>query len=210
MLATGGEDTVIRLWGVSGGEPLAALNGHHLTVRSLVFSPDGGMLISGGSDNCVLLWGIPSGELLKGLNEHSNVVTSLAVSGDGRVLAAASWDRTVRMWIMPEAKPWGTLEQHTGPVTCLATDPESRMLVSGGHDCTVVLWNFQSGIFRRPTIRQDMDRLESLVEQPSNANEQKWLDFLVAQMRRRWRFDIEVDRGASKIEVGEFDIEVEG
>lgn len=106
--------------------------------------------------------------------------------------------------------PWGILEDHKGPVTCLATDPESRILVSGGHDCSVVMWNFQSGIFRRPTIRDDMDKVESLIEKNVADNEKPWLDFLMAQMRWRWRFDIEVFDGISRIEAGEFDIEVAG
>ena len=82
------------------------------------------------------------------------------------------------------------------------------MLVSGSHDCTVIMWNFQSGIFRRPTTRLDMERIESLVDKSKDNNEQSWLDFLLAQMRWRWRFDIELDPAASSIEVGEFDIEV--
>ncbi len=148
------------------------------------------------------------GTLLKRLKGHTNMVYSLAMSGDGRVLASGGWDRTVRLWIMPEGKPWGTLEERPGPVTCLATDPESRVLVSGSHDSTVTLWNFQSGIFRRPTTRQDMERVLGLSETSVDQGERDWLTFLLAQMQWRWRFDIEIDLGPAKIEVGEFDIEL--
>jgi len=126
------------------------------------------------------------------------------------VLASGSWDKTVRLWIMPQGKAWGMLQESAGPVTCLATDPESRMLVSGSHDSTVTMWNFQSGIFRRPTTREEMGRVEGLSRKPEDEGERSWLDFLLAQMRWRWRFDIEIDRTPARIEAGQFDIEIDG
>lgn len=210
LLATGGEDGSVLLWSIPEGDLIDRLIGHSMTVRSLVFTPDGSLIVAAGSDESVTLWSVTDRVLLKRLTGHTNVVSSLAVSGDGRVLASGSWDRSVRLWILPEGKAWGRLEEHSGPVTCLATDPESRVLVSGGHDCTVMMWNFQSGILRRPTVRQDMDRVERLTEMPMNEVERAWIDFLLAQMRRRWRFDIEVDHAPARIEAGEFDIEIEG
>lgn len=208
ILATGGEDTTVRLWHVPSGNLLATLHGHTMMVRSLVFSPDQTMLASGGSDDDIILWSVSGLTLLKKLKGHTNRVYSLAMSGDGRVLASGGWDRTVRLWIMPEGRPWGTLEERPGPVTCLATDPESRVLVSGSHDSTITLWNFQSGIFRRPTSREDMERVTSLSQTSIDPGERNWLSFLLAQMQWRWRFDIEIDLGPAKIQVGEFDIEL--
>lgn len=210
LLATGGEDGTVLLWSVPDGKLMNRLDGQSMTVRALVFTPDGALLAGGGSNESVVLWSLPDGTLLRSLRGHTNVVSSLAVSGDGRVLASGSWDRSVRLWILPEGKAWGTLQEHSGLVTCLATDPESRVLVSGGHDCTLMMWNFQSGILRRPTARQDMDRVERLAEMPMNGVERTWVNFLLAQMRWRWRFDIEVAYGPAPIEAGEFDIEIEG
>ncbi len=130
------------------------------------------------------------------------------MSGDNRVLAAGCHDATIRLWILPEFKTWGELREHEGPVTCLATDPESRTLVSGGHDCMVAVWNFQSGILRRPTTRPDMEKLESLSRISLNQSEKAWIDFVMAQMRNRWQFDVEIHSGADEISIGEFDIEI--
>ncbi|MDQ7783483.1 MAG: HEAT repeat domain-containing protein [Desulfomonilaceae bacterium] len=210
VLATGGEDAAVKLWSVPRGELLAVLRGHSMTVRSLVFTPDGAVIAGGSSDNDVILWNSGDGTMVRKLTGHSNVVTSLAISNDGRVLASAGWDRSVRLWVMPEGTPWGILEGHSGPVTCLTTDPESRILVSGSHDCSVMMWNFQSGIFRRPTTRRDMDRLESSTHKPANQDEQHWLDFLIAQMKWRRRFDIEIDAAPARIEIGRYDIEIQG
>lgn len=210
ILATGGEDTAIRLWEIHSGEPAGTLLGHRLTVRSLVFFPDGLTLASAGSDNEVMLWNLPTGQKSATLTGHDNVVSSLVVSGDGRVIASAGWDRTIRLWIMPEGVHGATLTNHLGPVTCLAGDPESRILVSGSHDCTVVQWNFQSGIFRRPAAREDMDLVSDLRKSSHSSVDAAWLDFLHAQMMWRWRYDIELSEGHPVIQAGEFDIELNG
>lgn len=209
LLATGGEDTTVRLWNVRDGRYLTTLGTHRMTVRSLTFSPDGLMLASGGFDDDVVLWHVPDRRHMTTLRGHRHGVYALAVSGDGRLLASGSWDGTVGLWILPHGKLGGVLDQHNQPVTCLATDPESRVLASGSHDNTITLWHFQSGIFRRPTTRKDMQRVEDLLKGTVDPLERTWLEFLLGQMQWRFRFDIEIDQRTSRIEVGEFDIEIE-
>jgi WD40 repeat protein len=41
----------IKLWDVAGGDQLAALGGHKVTVTALAFSPDGELLASAGSES---------------------------------------------------------------------------------------------------------------------------------------------------------------
>ena len=48
MLASGSDDSTIRLWDVVAGVHRRTLTGHEGGVRSLVFSPDGGILASEG------------------------------------------------------------------------------------------------------------------------------------------------------------------
>ena len=59
-LATGGQDTTVRLWDINTGEHLRTLNGHTDDVWSVVFSPDGRTLASGSQDGTVLLWEVAS------------------------------------------------------------------------------------------------------------------------------------------------------
>jgi WD40 repeat protein len=207
---TAGEDKVIRLWDVTRMEETAVLSGHEKMIRALVVTPDGKLLISSGSDEDIFMWDMETGGLIRKLEGHTNVAPSMAISGDGRILASAGWDETVRLWILPEGKPWGVLKGHFGPVTCLATDPESRVLISGGHDGRVMMWNFQSGIFRRPTTRADLDRMEELIKESVSEPERRWTNFLHQQMRLRWRHDIEIDAGPERMEIGAFDIEISG
>ena len=56
QLASGSEDSTVRLWDAETGACLKTLEGHDSTVFSVRFSPNGRMVLSGSSDRKVRLW----------------------------------------------------------------------------------------------------------------------------------------------------------
>jgi WD40 repeat protein len=59
VLATGGEDRMIRLWELPSGRPLAEWEAHDGHVTALHYRPEGGTLVSGGTDGTFKLWDLP-------------------------------------------------------------------------------------------------------------------------------------------------------
>ena len=55
-IATGGNDTTIRLWNAETYELMLELRGHDLYVKAIAFSPDGSMIVSGSGDTSVRVW----------------------------------------------------------------------------------------------------------------------------------------------------------
>src|SRR5262245_15487417 len=96
MIATGSDDSNIRLWDIAGGELARTLEGHQGLVRSVAWSGDGQWLASGAQDGTVRLWEASSGRLVRTLEGHQGSVWSVAWSGDGQWLASGAVDRTVR------------------------------------------------------------------------------------------------------------------
>ena len=70
-------------------------------ATSIVFSPDGAILVSGSYDATIRLWDIGTGEQLETFEGHTFSITSVAVSPNGSTIASGSFDGTVLLWTFP-------------------------------------------------------------------------------------------------------------
>lgn len=70
-------------------------------ATSIVFSPDGEVLVSGSYDATIRLWDTATGEQLHTFEGHTYSITSVAVSPDGATIASGSFDGTVILWAYP-------------------------------------------------------------------------------------------------------------
>ena len=61
FLASGSEDTTVRLWDAATGALVRTLAGHTDAVGSAAWSPDGRFLASGSLDATIRIWGVPAG-----------------------------------------------------------------------------------------------------------------------------------------------------
>ncbi len=213
VLASGSWHNTVRLWGLPDGALLKTLEGHESYFNCLATSPDGRVLASGSVDHTVRLWSLPDGAPLKTLKGHTDMVWCLAVSPDGRMLASGGTDKTVRLWSLPDGAPLKTLEGHTERVSSLAISRDGQILASGSFDHTVRLWTLDP-FSRLPIGQTNLEDLalvqETLHDGNLSAEERNCLEFIVALMRWRRQFDIEVGEALRRIEIGEFDIEIEG
>jgi WD40 repeat protein len=170
-LATGGFDSLVKLWDVATGTERCTLVGRptkpasrHQIVGSLTFSPDGGLLVAGfghanlfnvsGHEHVVKVWQVSSGQEVCILEGHRNTVPALAFTPDGKLLATASHDGTVKLW---EVGSWREVRTLTAPgshnrVQAMAVSADGRTLATGGEDGAVRLWDVTTGT-ERGTLR---------------------------------------------------------
>jgi WD40 repeat protein len=97
MLASGSADGNIYLWELPAGSIQHILSGHNGAIRSLAFTPDGGILFSGSSDGTVRMWRVSTGESL-GTLRLRGIVNSLSISPNGALLAIGSEDGILQLW----------------------------------------------------------------------------------------------------------------
>ncbi|EMR89727.1 putative vegetative incompatibility protein het-e-1 protein [Botrytis cinerea BcDW1] len=145
VIASGSDDTTIRLWDVATGESLQTLEGHWRSVKSVAFSPDGKMIASGSSDNTIRLWDISTGKSLQTLEGHSNRVNSIAFSPNGKMIASGSSDNTIRLWDISTGESLQTFEGHSQLVDSIAFSPDGKVVASSSDDTTIRFWDVATG-----------------------------------------------------------------
>jgi WD40 repeat protein len=101
LIATVGNDHLVKLWSLESGKPLGVLAGHECHVYCVLFHPDGKSIVSADLKGVVCHWEIDSGKLVrkldasaiykydKGFRADCGGVRSMAFRADGAQLACA-------------------------------------------------------------------------------------------------------------------------
>lgn len=77
ILASGGPESVVRLWDPRSGKPITKFVGHTDLVRSILISEDANIILSASSDATVKMWSVTGGRCLHTLTMHNDSVWSL-------------------------------------------------------------------------------------------------------------------------------------
>jgi Tol biopolymer transport system component len=101
LIASGSADQSAQVWTWDPvGKEFHLLTryiGHHATVNTLAWSPDGSRIASGDSAGQVHIWQSQTGAKLLSFQPHQGEVSSLAWSPEGQYLASAGWDQVVHV-----------------------------------------------------------------------------------------------------------------
>ena len=107
-LLAAGSYKLIRIWEVATGNILLSVNPdthkgdniwpYNLYPESLVFSPDGAILVSGLVGGAIQLWEVKTGDKIAVLDGHTQQVETLGFSSDGKTLVSTAADGTILLW----------------------------------------------------------------------------------------------------------------
>jgi WD40 repeat protein len=142
------------------------IDGHLLSVNSVVFSPDGKTLAS-ASGMTVKVWDPEPGVLRQMLEGHLSCVYTISFSLDGKTLASASDDGIVKLWDVGLGVELQTLKGYSGKVTSLAFSPDGKTLASAS-GMTVKLWDAASGAVQR-TLKDHSDPVSVVAFSPDGS-----------------------------------------
>ena len=122
------------------------LEGHTDAVRSVAFSPDGGMLASGSFDGTIKLWNVANGDLINTLEGHEEAVRGVAFSPDGKRLASASFDQTVNIWSLPNGELLHSFHAHAASINkILFTPGKDNTIATASLDNSIRIWDIETG-----------------------------------------------------------------
>jgi U3 small nucleolar RNA-associated protein 12 len=98
ILASGGADKTIKIWGLDFGDTHRTLHGHTDSITDLRFVRRTHYFFTCSKDYSVRYWDGDRFEQILLLNGHSAEVNCLAISRTGAFVLSAGMDRQVRVW----------------------------------------------------------------------------------------------------------------
>ena len=163
MIASAGEDAMIRLWSPNGRElkpPLKLKD----SVTSVSFSPDSKMIASGSKDGKVTLWN-PDDNKHESWQAHDVPINSVSFSPDGQKIASAGAEPIIKLWNR-EDKSLIPIKGHTGEVSSVSFSPNGEVIASASRDKTVKLWSKEGKPLR--TFKGHTDLVKSVSFSPDS------------------------------------------
>jgi uncharacterized protein with WD repeat len=137
LVASCGDDAVIRIWDIEKGKEIKNLPGHTRIVWSVKFSPYGNYLASSSYDFTFRIWDLRTGNVTWDNHSHKETVVDLAFSHNGNSLVTTSDDKTIKSWDWKNHRLLKTMcvPEH---VQAVAFSPDDKWIITGGRDKPLV------------------------------------------------------------------------
>lgn len=157
LIASSGNDKVVKIWNATGGNLLQNLIGHIHYVWSLAYL-DNGLIASGSVDRTIKIWEISTGNLkftlpkssicdqtkrvcnFNNIVGHTSNINTLSAMPNSR-LVSGSFDKTVRVWNILNGDLVKTFRGHNKTVKTVLYLPFNSLIASESLDGTVRIWD---------------------------------------------------------------------
>lgn len=163
-VASGGPESIVRVWDTRTGKRTTKLVGHTDNIRDILMSQDGTTILTASSDRTVKVWSTVAGRCMYTLTPHDASVWSL-FSSDPDLSVFYSSDKN---GLIAKTDTRDTIELDDGISVAIAQEAEGvHKLVQAGH----CIWAATS----RPSINRwtDVETKEAEMEVPENYSVQR-------------------------------------
>jgi serine/threonine protein kinase len=145
-LATGSDDSTVRLWDAASGAAQVILKGHSSAVFSVAFTRTGKSIISGGGDRTLRLWDLTRPIEPPALLRLNGSPRRAPLSHDDRTVAVANANQDVELWDLASRSLRHKLLGHHATVLAIAFAPDDKTLATGDTGGHIRLWDPATGM----------------------------------------------------------------
>ncbi|CAG9572248.1 conserved hypothetical protein [Leishmania major strain Friedlin] len=134
------EDASITLNNFGVGSEVGIFTGHHDTIISATFSPDGKYLATASKDEMMILWDVTTTKILLTF-AHPKVVICCCFGPDSKHLVSGCQDRVCRLWDTKRGREWMNYTEHEGIIIAIAFSPDGNYVCSASADRSLRVWS---------------------------------------------------------------------
>lgn len=138
VLATGGNDGLVKLWDAATFAPLRTIEAQRHAIYCLAFDAEGKRLASSSADRGAKIWDVASGAPISAFTKHTYPVTTIRFAPDGRRVCSTSYQRPkggeVRVWDAATGEEITVLQSGYAPITCSHWNADGTKIVAASWD----------------------------------------------------------------------------
>jgi WD repeat-containing protein 48 len=131
ILASGGPESVVRLWDPKTGKNITKFVGHADNIRSILMSDDGSTIMTASSDRTVKVWSVTAGRCMHTLTMHNDSVWSL-YSDHPQLFVFYSSDRS-GMIAKTDTRHAADWDEGLSVAVCQEHDGVTRVIAANGN-----------------------------------------------------------------------------
>ncbi|KAI1480546.1 WD40 repeat-like protein [Daldinia eschscholtzii] len=131
ILASGGPESIVRLWDPKSGKRITKLVGHTDNIRAILMNEAGDTVMTASSDQTIKVWSVTAGRCMYTLTMHNDSVWSL-FSEDPELAVFYSSDRS---GLIVKTDTRGTVEMDEGLSVAVAQEHDgvSKLVACGDY-----------------------------------------------------------------------------
>lgn len=145
LLASGGNDNKLFVWGLHSLAPIQTFTEHLAAVKAIAWSPHHhGVLASGGgtADRCIRFWNTLTGQPMQYVDTGSQVCNLAWSKHSSELVSTHGYSQNqILIWKYPSLAQVAQLTGHSYRVLYLAMSPDGESIVTGAGDETLRFWS---------------------------------------------------------------------
>lgn len=155
VVATGGDDSMFRIFNMTNYEELASGVGHSVYyfyiiiqeyISGIDIHPKGLFLATCSGDNTVKLWDLYNLKCKATFLDHNGIVWSTKFHDTGDFLLSCSEDSSIKLYDLNALKCRSIFSGHTDSVNKLNFQPFTNYFASCSADKTASIWDMRMGL----------------------------------------------------------------
>ena len=144
LLASGGKDSLVKLWDAKSGSAVATIHAHKNQVGCVKWNQNGNWLVSGCRGSQVKVFDVRTLREISNFRGHAKEVTSVAWHPHHEnLLTTGGFDGTILYWLVGQGGEGPAAEVrggHESAIWSLAWHPAGHIMCSGSNDNTSKFW----------------------------------------------------------------------